>query len=131
MRFTLDASNRRVQLNGPNPVRTQPRSPVTTISTLPAKHTNNAAMMSSPSSTNRFAFNPASAATNSGKYRPNSCPDFDMSVISPPSRNARQRNPSRFGSYCHCSPAVSLWRFPLPSARNQREWGVSCPQVYQ
>src|SRR3954469_23751396 len=61
-------------------------------------------MTISPSSTNCLARNWRSASTRSGKYLASGWPDFDCSSILSPSRNARQRNPSHFGSYCHWLP---------------------------
>src|ERR1700749_2906257 len=46
----------------------------------------------------------ADSAT-SGKYRLRSCPDFEVIARSFPTRERMQRNPSHFGSYCHCEPA--------------------------
>ena len=44
------------------------------------------------------------AATMSGKYRASGWPAFDCRKILLPSRKARQRKPSHFGSYCQSSP---------------------------
>src|ERR1700753_899725 len=49
------------------------------------------------------------ASATSGKYRFRSCPDFEVIARSFPARERMQRNPSHFGSYCHCEPAgISL-----------------------
>src|ERR1051325_2749376 len=62
-------------------------------------------MTSSPSNTNCFGGKARIASATSGKYRASGCPAFDCNWTSRPSRNARQRNPSHFGSYCHSAPS--------------------------
>jgi hypothetical protein len=64
-------------------------------------------MMISPSSTIRGARIAETARTSSGKYRPSGWPLFDWSTTVAPSLNARQRNPSHFGSYSQ-SPASGI-----------------------
>jgi hypothetical protein len=61
----------------------------------------------SPSSRNCLAFSPSNVSTRSGKYRASGFPAFDIRSTFAPSRKARQRNPSHFGSYRHSLPSGS------------------------
>src|SRR5256885_4949471 len=61
----------------------------------------------SPSKTTRRSGSALSAATSSGKKRVSVCALFDWSTTRSPSRKARQRKPSHFGSNDHSSPGGS------------------------